>query len=196
MKKILLSAMFFLFFLVSFQIYTQGQEDTALTNYLRRNVSFIDVRVRALNQDYYVKDILVVDFLQTSSIPDSMSFLGVPLTDDGTGFDLTAGDGFYTSIDSFQLENYSETDPLVKSVYDKAIIDSTFAWPDELDNYLSNYNPPGAGEKWIIRMTCNVMWCTCSNPNCNHCEGQYYMHWVCFPCPNFSGCTISIAWEW
>lgn len=196
MKKNLLSVQFFLFFLISFEIHSKGQGGNDLEAYLKENVAFIDVRVRALSQYHYVKEILAVDFLQTSSIPDSMSFLEVRLTDDGTGFDLTAGDGIYTSIDSFQRQNYSETDPLVKSVYDRAIIDSTFAWPDELEAYLSNYDPPGSGERWVISLTCNISWCTCSNPNCIHCRYFIGMNWHCFACPNFYGCTISISWEW
>lgn len=190
MKKILLSVQFFIFFLITCQVQAQDQAavDDGLSTYLRRNLAFVDIRVRALNQDHYVKEVLVVDFAHTSDIPDSMAFLNVPVADDGKGFDLQAGDGIYTSIESYRMENSSgET---TKSVYDKAIVDPDFAWRTQLNDYLSKYSRPGAeGRLFSITLDCKVTWCVCSNPNCHHC-----FYYGCIPCPNFSDCRVSITW--
>ena len=167
------------------------------TTYLKTNLAFVDFRVRSISPDSFVKEILVVDFRQTAGLPDLIAFQDEAFADDGQGYDEKADDGIYTSLVAFthDFTHPYDANILQRSVYDKAIVDPSFAWNSELKDYLSNYQPPGTQSKFIVKFECDVYWCSCHS-SCGGC----FIHWGpragCVDCPHFYHCHISITWEW
>ena len=57
----------------------------------------MDARVRSVDKEHYVKELILIDFKKTIALPEAFESFDSPFIDNGNGFDKVAGDGVYTS---------------------------------------------------------------------------------------------------
>jgi len=66
-------------------------------DYLTTNLAIVDDMIRSLDDERYVRQVLVVDFKKTMETPNIFGSGEDIFFDDGTGYDLVANDGIFTS---------------------------------------------------------------------------------------------------
>lgn len=111
--------------------------------FFKENVSFVDARVRSLNLNEYVREVILVNHSKLNMMPSSLIFKDTYFVDNGSFSDLKANDGIYTSSDKFEYNRvvtYDENSTV--SVMSEIVVDRTFKYKDELKNlYAIKLNP-------------------------------------------------------
>lgn len=165
--------------------------------YFKENVAIIDAKIRTIDKENYVKELILKDFKKTEDLPAAIEFDGVAFVDNGLGFDRASGDGIYTSADKSLHSDkvpYSPDNP-ERSVLDRALADVKFSYKNELTDYLSSI----AG-KLIISFDCDIYSCHCSSCSCKTCWMPiigpaggtlgYVTH-----CVKVKDCHFTITWQ-
>ena len=96
--------------------------------YFKENVAFFDERARSINKENYVKEIMIIDFGNSGKLPLVYFYRGNAYLDTGKGYDKVAGDGKYTSTETFKHNGHLPFDPNreVRSVMPNPLINKEF----------------------------------------------------------------------
>jgi hypothetical protein len=116
-------------------------------SYFQKNVAITNARVRSLNATTYVRELLLVDFAKQEPLMGSFGFRTDGFFDDGQGNDAKAGDGIYTSRNTYEHSGsvpYLREQP-VRSVVSGPITDYAFLHDQALNN-----NIQGGGGKTAL----------------------------------------------
>ena len=159
--------------------------------FIAENISIFDARIRSLDTKTYVKELLLVNFSETSWNTVGIGFSGVLFKDDGKDNDLKANDGIFTSVLNFRYNNeimYDSRYP-IKYVMDQIIISSQFKHLDKLDKYTENYNYSTYGKGKIkpggyVKCDFKVVSSGCLADDL----------WCGFGCVELSNCSFKIEW--
>ena len=154
MKKFVFSVLATLTF-ISFgkQVVAQSEIKDDISMYFKENVAIVDARVRSVDKEYYVRELILKDFKRTIALPEAFEFFDSPFIDNGKGFDKIAGDGVYTSS-SIYLHN--EKVPFLnsateRSVAEQALADNAFSHKNELQLYLTSI-----ASKFVVSLDCDL----------------------------------------
>ena len=154
MKKFVFSVLATLTF-ISFgkQVVAQSEIKDDISMYFKENVAIVDARVRSVDKEYYVRELILKDFKKTIALPEAFEFFDSPFIDNGKGFDKIAGDGVYTSS-SIYLHN--EKVPFLnsateRSVAEQALADNAFSHKNELQLYLTSI-----ASKFVVSLDCDL----------------------------------------
>jgi hypothetical protein len=139
----------------------------------------------------------LVDFEKSERLEPAIAYEGTAFFDDGKGNDVAAGDGVYTSPNTFQHtdEVPYDAEHTERSVASQALADPTFTHLSELQEFLESYTPAGKeGPTFGISVECDVSMCYCNTP-CGGCT----IPWGpprCFPCISVKNCKIKVGLGW
>jgi len=134
------------------------------STYLHENVALYDRFIRSLDSNEYVIELEFMDFDGSATLPSVLSFEGLEYFDDGTGNDLTSGDGVYTSEvpHSHNISYPYDANNLHYSISDEFMANPAFLYKYELENDTDR------GSIVKIKLECDfgtcecsVSWCTC-----------------------------------
>lgn len=159
---------------VAFESAAQENDTEA---YYKQNLALVDARVRSINKEFFVKELLWVDFGKSGVVADTMDFQDEGFADDGQGNDPVKGDGVYTSLKQYEHNaNISYNEELTPiSVMAEVVTDKEFLYENSLNDYLGTYIKPGTGTqgKFLVSVTCDVSVCLCKLQcySCLHCFG-------------------------
>jgi hypothetical protein len=172
------------------------------TDYFGRNVAIVDAVVKSISEKEYVRVLKLVDFEKAERLPLIIGFDGIPLSDDGKGFDLAAGDGLYTSLATYQHTDEvpynrrsSET-----SVLEKVLADPQFSHLEELQEYVNSNTYAGresglvTGPGLEISLECDIYLCRCDTP-CGGCVFTWG-HIGCVSCIKMKNCKVKVSFGW
>lgn len=126
-------------------------------DYFQENVSLFDARIRSTDPSQYVKELVFKNFSANPVMPKTVNLSDVVFLDDGSGFDVTARDGIYTSTQVFNHDanfNYDSRQP-IRSVLEAPIISPGFQYMDKLTNENAKYSL-STGRAQLISVTCKV----------------------------------------
>ncbi len=106
-----------------------------------KNLCIFDERVRSIDGIFYVVELVLLDFDRTGILGNKIGVNDGLLADDGLGFDLTSGDGVYTTIKTY---NHDAIVPfkglgISRSVQETAIVNTGFHKTIELTGYAKTY---------------------------------------------------------
>lgn len=127
----------------------------------------------------------LVNFNHDFVLEENYNIGGYQFSDDGKYNDEIAGDGIYTSLETFSLEE-GKSEAL--NAFQKNSIGGNFKFHKELEQYLQQRNLDGSMDKGGIGISCKVRLVSCS--------GYYY----CFPfktctCLEFYDCEVYVGVE-
>ena len=164
-------------------------------NYFKENIAFLDARIRGISQEEFVKEIVLKDFSSLSKLPPSIGFEEGIFSDDGLINDLIAGDGIYTSKDSYSYTKSlaSLTKGEIKSVLDEVVIDKSFKHRDQLNSTLKVKDQDADNQVLesrgpVATIECDVEFGT------KGCYAQKW-GWCDSCCVTVSNCRVKIGWE-
>lgn len=103
------------------------------------NIAFYDARIRSMNRQQYVKEIVMLNFADQPWEKESLGFNQTSYVDNGKFYDQVAGDGVFTSTELFEYDDevtYSTTEK-VRSVLEQPIVDVSFRHQQALDRVMS-----------------------------------------------------------
>lgn len=128
--------------------------DDKSADYLKKNIAITEVKARNVGIDKFVIEMLLIDFSKSSSLPEGFGFIiDVTFADNGKEYDLKAGDGIYTSVQTYTLEELIRMGGTKISGTPKIYIDEAFQHIEGLEKV------PG------IKVKCRFSFC------CNPCPG-------------------------
>jgi hypothetical protein len=175
---------------------TAAVDSIAILNALRQeNVVFFDARVRALNEQKFIKEVVVVDFSPGKNlVQEVVMYNNMAYVDNGSFFDLRAGDGVFTSVEAF-IYTETITPELVRgtapvSVLRAPIVNVAFNKKQELASYARTYQVkgrrPGSNPTGLIEVECEV---SSGGTNCPA------VHWgLCSSCCIIiSNCKVTVG---
>jgi hypothetical protein len=187
--KMVLFSMVMIF--MGYRGYAQFTED-----FFARHVAIVAATERSISEREYVRQIRLKIFEGTQTGPIVIGNDGYALQDDGKGYDQLRGDGIYTSEKTFPHTeaNPYNSEELIKSVMESAIVNNNFKHREELQEYL-NENPPVENSTGLeISIECDVSWCSCKS-KCGGCYIQWGGTVGCVGCPKFDNCKVKITWS-
>jgi hypothetical protein len=200
MKKKVFVPIFIVFFLFTVRLNAKSNIDSVL--YFKQNVALIDAMIRSIDQEHYVKEIYLKDFINTIDLPGIFDYNGTVFNDNGLGYDVVAGDGIYVSV-----EQYLHTPSIPyqsgvpkKSVLEDCIVDVGFIHHSNLETFLNSYDVPGFPEKIKVSIDCDIYVCSCGSCSCRTCGwpivgplGTYIG--IVKHCLKITNCHFEITWE-
>ena len=140
------------------------------------HVAFTGFFTRNLSSGVYVREIKLVDFSGGRILPVGFGVLGTTFADNGQGNDLVAGDGLYTSTDTYAITAAKAGNPVDVSVSasNQIVVDESFQHDSQLES--DEYRVK-------VKVKCKIKKCRCpcGNMTCPACE---WWGWSC------------IEWEW
>lgn len=210
MKNIILKSVFALLLLAFASTSCQKDEKPkeefkaplSQNQFIKENVSFVDARIRSINLDKYVREIVLNNHSTLKLMPSSLIFEDTYFVDNGTFNDLKANDGVYSSTDYFDYNANIKYDQnnLTVSAMSEIIVDKSFKYRDQLKNlYAIKLNPSerknigvngnGAVNKIsIIQVECDIEFGTYG------CRAQRW-GWCDSCCFTISNCSkITFGW--
>jgi len=155
------------------------------------HICVYDCLERSIDSNFYVREALVLNFNNSQNLPIMLSFEDTDFIDDGTGNDEEAGDGLYTSINTY---SHSPNAPFVslvrKSVFETVAVGGSFSHWQELEDYIPTYEdlPQKTSAKAGAGVNCEICTCSCSRCYCLACSV-----WGGFRCWHFCNCTVSVS---
>lgn len=182
--------------ILNLQTKAQTKDGDEITSYFKQNVAIVDARVRSVDREFYIKELLLLDFKKTAALIENFEFSGIVFTDNGQGYDKIAGDGIYTSAGKYphSAKVPYRDDPATRSVLENPLVDADFVYEEELNDYLS------ATGKIKVTIDCDVYVCSCEKCSCKTC-------WVAIVgpaggvigivkhCLKVMNCHVEISWE-
>lgn len=126
----------------------------------------------------------IVNFNPDFELEENYVIEGYHFSDDGKYNDEIAGDGIYTSLETFSTENGKS---LELSRFEKNSIGGNFKFQDELNQYLENKGLSNKGEGsdgFGIKFSCKLRLVSCSGTPC--------WPWTTCTCIEYYDCEISI----
>ena len=182
---------------VTFESIAQKLDNEA---YVKQNLALVDARVRSIDKEFFVKELLWVDFGKSGEVADSVDFQDEEFADDGIGNDLVKGDGIYTSLKQYEHNaNISYNEELTPiSVMKEVITDNEFLYENSLQDYMANYSKPGtfSQAKFYAVVVCDVSVCICKLQclSCNNCFSGVpgYTSAICLKLKN---CKVEVGWK-
>lgn len=165
----------------------------------KRNVSIFDARVRAIDNEGFVKELVFADFSGGKVLGDAIIFDGLAFTDNGKFFDLKAGDGIFTAVEKTVYNGVITTESLTRrqvlSVLEAPIVDPSFQQMSQLTDFTLQYTDrqvasgPNARVKGpVATLECDVEFGT------KGCRAQQW-GWCDSCCITISNCKAKIGWE-
>lgn len=127
------------------------------STYFQQHVAIVDAKVRSLSPTTYVRQLNLRDFAGQEPLPARLGFKTDGFADDGTGNDVVAGDGIYTSKDSYPHTSdvpYTGMEP--RSAIAGPVTDYGFTHDQELSKMAS-----GPGIKVKMKRCACPQECTC-----------------------------------
>ncbi|MEN8138255.1 MAG: hypothetical protein ABFR62_07470 [Bacteroidota bacterium] len=158
-------------------------ETLSQSEFIKENVAVNDARYRSVSNQFYVKEIVLINFSKDKSknqMPETLTSNGTSFFDDGSYNDITANDGIYTSAAKFY---HDESRPFVKDgtinsvMFESYIIDTSFKHSDKLSSLNS---------KKSIGIECDIEFGTCG---CNADDWG----WCDCCCFSLSNCKASLS---
>lgn len=181
------------------------EPDIAITQnqFIKENVSFVDARIRSINLNKYVREIVLNNHSTLKMMPSSLIFEDTYFVDDGSYNDLKSSDGIYTSTNNLEYNGiikYDEYNNII-SVMDEIIVDKNFKYKDQLKKLYSikikpntmkkdiGINGNGSGNKVsIIQVECEIAFGT------SGCRAERW-GWCSSCCFTISNCSkITFGW--
>ena len=114
--------------------------------FFEQNVALFDARIRSLSnvtviRPAYVRELYLVNFSDEDWDRTMVGYEEDVFVDDGTGYDLVANDGIFTSTDSYFHTNEIpfDSDHWVRSVLERPIVDENFTHEAQLREFAGNY---------------------------------------------------------
>ncbi len=158
--------------------------------FFKNNIAFYDARIRSISKTNFVREIFLVNMSDQEWKKTELTFEDVQFKDDGTGNDLKANDGIFTSVITFPHDNkivYNENQ-LIKSVLSNPVVSPQYKYRNQLEQFGNSYNlrkiPSRADIGWggpVATIECDVEWvCGCWNTCCG---------------PVFSNCHVVFGWH-
>jgi hypothetical protein len=188
--------------LFSFSSKSQSDDKTDISLYVKQNVAVIDAMIRSIDQAHYVKELYLVDFKKTMSLPEIFEFNNVPFNDNGLGYDVSARDGIYTSSEQYL---HSASTPYQagvsrKSALKDCIVDVGFVHKSNLKVFLNSYKAPGSAGKIKVSIDCDVYVCNCGSCSCRTCGWPIVgpvgtVIGIVKHCLKIVNCHFEITWE-
>ncbi|WP_066441182.1 choice-of-anchor X domain-containing protein [Chryseobacterium sp. CCH4-E10] len=162
MRKLFKFTSIIMLFIANFISAQQKIDET----FIKENIAIMDARILSLSEKEFTKQLIVSNFSEENKLPSQLNFLDEEFFDDGKNNDEVAGDGIYTSKQTFL---HSERVPYVKteksySVLDHIIIDKNFKKTESLEKKkkgASSFGGPTA------TLDCDIKWvCGCMSSCC------------------------------
>ncbi len=164
--------------------------DAESEQFLKENIAVYDARVRSLSNTEFVREVYLKNFSDKSWDKTSIGFMGYLFEDNGSGNDLIANDGIYTSVEAFTYDNIIKFDKNVKikSVMKNPIISPEFIQENALQEYSTEYKvrPQNLKAGGVATITCDVEICS------TRCIADWI--WDGFGCVCVSNCSVTIGW--
>lgn len=136
------------------------------TNGYSANNCVYDIRIRSIDQTFYVKELVLFDFDNTEKLGETVAVNLTIYSDDGRGFDRVAGDHVYTSNIKFRHDDEVPYEVTGKSIskLNHPYVSKDFNKIEELMQYAraysvrddSNINPTD-----ILFYSCNIGYGSC-----------------------------------
>jgi hypothetical protein len=144
---------------------------------VKQNVAFTDARVRSLDENFFVRELHLVDFSRTMELPDLFEFDEVVFNDNGLGYDERERDGIYTSAQKFEhTENVTyQGQGVSKSVLKSCLADPGFLYREELMNYMESSENMLSAQKIKVKFDCDVYICNCNTCKCISCGWPIFL---------------------
>jgi hypothetical protein len=174
--------MLVLFMIHSFNIMAQ-KEMLISESTFKENIAMVDFSIRKLDENFYVRQIQMVNFDDAKVLPAGFGFEGTTFNDNGSMNDAVKGDGVYTSVEKFSINKrfFVHTDARVVSASPNLIFDPKFRYRDKLLAGLYNIK---------IKIDCEFIkcGCPCETFTCRACESW---GWSCI---SVRKCNITLEW--
>ena len=147
------------------------------------NVALFDSRIKAVDSQHYIKELVFADFSGKRILGDVVNFEGMAFIDNGQRFDAKAGDGVFTAVEKTPYNDLVKAGSLsgqeAKSLLKAPIVGPTFKWMDDLTAYQAiharNYAASGssAGARLPRLIICRAYWTinTCYASRWGLCDG-------------------------
>lgn len=144
MKKIV-----YVFALVAFFACDKPADQVALsptemknTSY-NENVALFDSRIKAVDSQHYIKELVFADFSGKRILGDLVNFEGMAFVDNGQRFDAKAGDGVFTAVEKTPYNDLVKAGSLSgqepKSLLKAPIVGPTFKRSAEFAAYRTSH---------------------------------------------------------
>ena len=137
----------------------QAKEEkvTLTSDYILKNVAATDAKIRSLNEDSYVRILVVKDFDGSIELPLIFGMGDDIFYDDGTKNDLIAGDGVFTSEASYE---HTASIPYMADAIERSVINSPITSGETFQHTeaLAEYFPRGAQARGP-EITFGLCWC-------------------------------------
>ena len=158
-------------------------EEMKNINY-NENVSLFDSRIKAVDPQHYIKELVFADFSGKRILGDVVNFEGMAFVDNGQRFDAKAGDGVFTAVEKTLYDDLVKAGSLsgqeAKSLLSAPIVCPTFKRMDDLTAYQAiharNYVASGsnAGARRPHLLICRAYWTinTCYASQWGLCDGS------------------------
>jgi hypothetical protein len=161
-----------------------------------KHVAIVDATERSINEKEYVRQVKLKAFDEGEKLSVDLGNEGYGFLDDGKGYDEVAGDGIYTTLNTFPYskENPYNEDLKEKSVAAGAIINPEFLHNEALKEYLLQNPSPKVDGGLEVSIECDVTWCSCSSP-CGGCNVKLGGRTRCVSCPKLNNCKFNITWS-
>lgn len=165
------------------------------SDFFKQNISIFDARVRSVSNEQYVREMYLVNFSERAWDKTSIGFEGYLFEDNGSGNDLLANDGIYTSVEIFKHDTKIPfiQDELLRSVLDAPIVSPEFRKQTELAEFAFSYELSRNGQANaktngpVATLECDVEICSTG------CIADWI--WDGFGCVCVSNCRAKIGWE-
>lgn len=157
-----------------------------------KNLTVYDVRIRSIDENNYVKEMLIIDFDQ-NGLTESVGYKDYYFVDNGEGNDKVAGDGVYTTTTTFKHDNQTPFEKVgtSKSILEKPILNTGFDKVTQITAFGKTYKfrddtwMADAGPEWIFNFSCDVSFGTCG------CRAHSW-GWCDCCCIGFSNCRTGV----
>lgn len=141
--------------------------------HISNHICIYDCLERSIDSTIYIREALVLNFDTLQNLPLLLTFEDTDFSDNGTGYDEIAGDGLYTSIQTYEhnvdVPFYSMTR---HSVFGTVAVGRNFLHYNELYDYVPEVNDLPQKIEVNIGASINCDICTCP---CSRC---YCLAWV------------------
>lgn len=163
--------------------------------FLKQNMSIYDARVRSVDETSYVRELFLANFSDQKWDKTSIGFEGFLFEDNGTGNDLVANDGVYTSVEFFSHDSkvpYMK-DRLVRSVLATPIVSPEFKKFESLQELSMSYDLNRIDKNGakiagpVATLECDVELCS------DGCLADWV--WDGFGCVCVSNCKATVGWN-
>jgi hypothetical protein len=201
MKKVFFYFATSLLAVSAFMFSCQKESSTDITakteqSLLKENLAILDLRVRTLDKDMYVKEVVLQNFSSEPFKKDFLTIKGKNYSDDGTSNDLIAGDGIFTSSEQYSFDNIVKFDKnqTIRSLSGRPIVDPEFKNIPELRKIIESYsyydqtNNVNGRKPALLEVTCPITFGTSGCPA----ERAGWCKSCCFFI-DFSKCSVTFG---